>query len=68
MNEIPSAASGTWKTQWAAAIAAKLDEPSRQHDGRELKRLDAGVFPWHASIELSLLCVTMMTVCPFTRQ
>jgi hypothetical protein len=43
--------------QLAGAIAVKLNELSRQHAGQELKRLDVGVFPWHASIELSLLFV-----------
>ena len=41
-----------WQDGVAKLIAAKLEELD---SGRELQRIDVGVFPWHSTIELSAL-------------
>ncbi|BCL93370.1 hypothetical protein ACNRBV_04030 [Ralstonia pseudosolanacearum] len=43
------------KSQLEAALSAKLSEMVTQFQGKVVRRLDIGVFPWHGTLELSVL-------------
>lgn len=43
------------KPQIEAALSAKLSEMVPDFQGRVVRRLDVGVFPWHGTLELSVL-------------
>ena len=44
-----------WQQQLEMALVEILGNAAREFQGEELKVIDIGVFPWHSSIELSLL-------------
>ena len=43
------------KPELEHALFAKLTELVQEYENREMLRLDIGVFPWHGTIELSVL-------------
>lgn len=44
-----------WKLEIEKALVVKLTACVSQFSGREIERLDFGVFPWQGTIEVSLL-------------
>ena len=45
------------KTEIESAFVAKLNRLVEEFSGKTLRRLDFGVFPWHGTIEISVLLV-----------
>ncbi len=44
-----------WSANLAAALRVLLEREERRFVARPIRRLDVGVFPWHGTIEISVL-------------